>query len=143
MTAVDLALSPASIARQVRREGKRWGLTAVIVRGRDNVSRVKVCRSDRRCESRSGLAEVRRTQTPIATVDEDHPFSEVLVNRTTNGEVDMARRAREADKIEEAAMQKRADEYDDETRAIWKTRNRITLLPNGTVIPAGLANRRG
>ena len=130
------ALSTTSIARQVTREGRRWGLVPEVVG-----DAVKVCDMQHEAEAHHGLGEVTKKPRRLCTVDEEHPFSGVLHNRVSNGETNMARRYQLADELEAKARQKAADELDDEIRREWATRRRVTIGPRGLYIPAGLAER--
>lgn len=133
------ALSQASLERQIAREGKRWGL--VPETGRDGKTRV--CEVVPHAESRFGVGEVVwRGDRRICTVNDEAPFHEALRNRIGNGETDLARRYK---LLEDQEAKEQADleaAQFAETLALYRSRNRITMLPNGTVIPAGLANRR-
>lgn len=132
-------LSSASLARQVNREGPRWGLSAIVD---DKDGRVGVAETVPEAEARFGVGEVvRRPSRRICTVNDEAPFHEALRNRIDNGETDLARRCRLLDEEEARAQRKREEEQHAETLALWKSRRRIVALPTG-IIPAGLANRR-
>lgn len=132
------SLSPASLERQIAREGDRWGLAPVrMPDGRTCVAEVVPV-----CEARCGVAEVvRRPDRIIATVNDEAPFSETLRNRVSNGETDLARRYKLLDELEARTRAEQEAEQARETARIWGSRKRITALPSG-IIPAGLAERR-
>lgn len=135
----DSPLSAATLRRQIAREGARWGL-APETDPKDG--RTRVCEIVNVVEERFGFGCcARRPDRRICTVDDEAPFSEALRNRIGNGETDLARRYRMLDEQRRREQEAIEEEKRRETLAIWKSRNRITVLPTG-IIPAGLANRR-
>ncbi len=135
----DSPLSVASLERQIAREGKRWGLVPEYDPRDGHVRVVEVVPY---AEAHAGVGEVTHQPTRrICSVSDEAPFGEALRNRIDNGEVDLARRYKELDRIEAEANRRREEEARAETLAVWKSRKRITALPTG-IIPAGLANRR-
>lgn len=128
--------SAQTTAESVSLEGKSWGMVARVVG-----DTVKVCDTLVAAVVVGGCMVLDEYERQLCTVDEDHPFSGALSCRVDNGETDLARRFKLSDRLEKEANEKRAAEFDDETRAQWKSRKRIISGPSG-IIPAGLSNRR-
>lgn len=133
----ETGASPKTIARQVARQGKRWGIVPVI----NDQGDVKACQKVRHLEVRGGLGATRIDTMPICTVDEDAPFSSALNCRVRDGETDLAARYKLHDRLERARLERQSKALEDEIRSVWATRNRITMLPGGIVLPSGLAAR--
>lgn len=133
----DSPLSPVECARQVNREGRRFGLSA----RRLPDGTVKVCDKQAVTECRSGFMQVVKMPRELCTVDDEHPFASALQNRIKNGELDLASRYKAADAKKKAVEQAYVEAYDDHTRQMWRERRRMSMV-GGSFVSAGLANRR-
>ena len=129
--------STATVARQVAREGKRWGLVPEV-----QGDTVKVCDLVYEAEVRGGFCDVRKVPRKLCTVDEEAPFSSALNNRVQNGETNLAARYQRADELRRQAVAKKTEEIEHQIHSEWKTRNRITVIGGRIFIPEGLAERR-
>ena len=135
----DSPLSVASTIRQANRAGRRLGLEA-----RQHGARVVLYEVVRSLDGGAGVCEVVETaRHRVASVDDEHPFTAALFNRRGNGELDMAERAREHDRLRKKEERARAAQLLEEMRERWLGRRRMTFVGTDIFIPAGLTNRRG
>lgn len=134
----DSPLSVASCLRQARRAGRRWGLDAV-----ERDGRVCLVEQTRSLDGGAGVCEIARgARHDVSTVDDEHPFTAALFNRIGNGELEVAARAREFDRLKRNAEKAKARETAEEMRARWLGRRRSVFIGPDLYVPAGLTNRR-
>lgn len=135
---IDSPISPATLRRQILREGKRWGL---VPEYDANTGTTRVVETVRVAASHDGVGTVEKVANRrICTVDDEHPFSAALANRVRNGEVDLAARYRMLDVLEAKANRTIEQARDAEIKARWLGRKKIIALPTG-IVPAGLKER--
>lgn len=134
----DSPISVASLLRQARRAGRRWGLAAVR-RG----DRVRLVEETTSLDGGAGLCgTVDDARHEVATVDDEHPFTAALFNRIGNGELDLAARARAFDQKKRAEDKAKSRALAEEMRERWLGRRRATFIGPDLYVPAGLTNRR-
>lgn len=124
--------STETIRGQVDEEGREWGLV-----GRTHRGRVKLCRLDYVAEVRGGFCNVEEDEPfALCTIDEEHVFSDALVCRVRDGEVDPAARYALHDELVAKEQAKQEAEVDQQWWAAWNARKRgITMLPGGLTAP--------